>query len=380
MRYTTCMLGVAVLLLPGCGHVPRTSTVESPPPAETQNQTPILPDRMDSIVTVVLVERQAPGAAVAIVRRGELVFAQGYGLADQASARPVKVETIFQLASLTKPFTAMAVLLLIEEGKVGLDAPAKRYLPWLPKHYVAITVRQLLTHTSGVARDLRRENVDEFPPAEFRRRLEAAPASFTPGAKWEYSNTGYTLLSLIAEATSGQEFGAFLDARIFRPLGMVRTGYRVPKTGDDAHAVGYDLVEGELIRAPHVFSGWGNSGIESTVLDIAKWAAAIQSRSLLQPGSYAAMFTPARLGSGAVVEFPFGGAPSSYGFGWFLTRDHEADLITHGGAITGFSSIVNWFPKEELMMIVLSNGKQGPDRRGQADGIARAIADALRAG
>lgn len=269
-------------------------------------------------------------------------------------------------------------MMLVEAGAIELDAPAARYLPWLPDRYRAVTVRQLLTHTSGVASDLRRANVDEFPIEEFRRRLDATPASFAPGERWEYSNTGYTLLSLIVEAASGREFGDFLRARIFEPLGMRHTGYRVPLRADPQHAMGYDMVDIQLVAAPHVFSGWGNSGIETTAPDLARWAAAVERGALLRPESWRAIFTRAQLGSGTVVDVDFAGLPSSgYGFGWVLSTSRGAELRSHGGAIAGFSSIVNWFPQNGWTVIVLSNGKQGADRMGQADGIARALADAL---
>ncbi|HEU0078795.1 MAG TPA: serine hydrolase domain-containing protein, partial [Longimicrobiaceae bacterium] len=323
-------------------------------------------------------EREIPGAAVAILRGDSLVFARGYGVADRERNLPVHPGTLFQLASTTKPFTATAVLMLVEEGRVELDAPAGRYLPWLPAKYAGITIRQLLTHTSGIYPDVRRANVDEMPMEEFRRRLEEQPVSFAPGTRWQYANAGYTLLAAIVESVSGEELGAFLRRRIFQPLGMRTAGYRAAATGDTLHAVGYDRVEGRLERAPHVFSGWGNSGIEASVLDLVAWAAALERQELLAPESYRAMYAPARLASDEEARFPFGGAAeSSYGLGWFLSSDRGEPLVTHGGAIAGFSSIVNRFPRRRLTIIVLSNGKQGDDRMGQADAIARAIAAEL---
>ena len=335
-------------------------------------------ERLDTVVRATLRQRDVPGAAVAVLRGDTLVFVRGYGLADRERNVPVTPETIFQLASTTKPFTATAVLMLAEEGKVDLDAPAARYLPWLPAKYAAITPRQLLTHTSGVYPDVRRANVDEITPEEFRRRLDEQPVSFAPGARWQYANAGYTLLAGIVESASGDDLGAFFGRRIFRPLGMQSAGYRVAATGDARHAVGYDRVEGRLERAPHVFSGWGNSGMEASVLDLAAWAAALERKRLLAPESWRAMLAPARLASGEEARFEFGEAPGSgYGLGWFLSSYGGEPLVTHGGAIAGFSSIVNRFPRRRLTVIVLSNGKQGADRLGQADAIARAIADAL---
>lgn len=372
------LLGAPLAGVAGCAAraTPPSGSVASP----VARPDPALAARIDSAVRAAVERRSVPAAAVALLRRDTLVFAGGYGVADRERGTPVTAETIFQIASTTKPFTAMAVIMLAEEGKLDLDAPAARYLTWLPARYNGVTVRPLLTHTSGVVRDLRRANVDEFTAEEFRRRLEERPASFAPGARWEYSNTGYTLLSLVVEAVSGREFGMFLRERIFEPLGMHHTGYRAPERDDGRHAAGYDLVDGQLVRAPHVFSGWGNSGIESTVLDLARWAAALQRGALLRAESYRVMLERGRLGSGEAADFEFGGARSGYGFGWFLTSYRGAELRTHGGAIAGFSSIVNWFPRDGWTVIVLSNGKQGADGRGQADGIATAIAEALHIG
>jgi CubicO group peptidase (beta-lactamase class C family) len=290
---------------------------------------------------------------------------------------PVTAETVFQLASTTKPFTAAVIMRLVEEKKLSLDERLKRYLGWLPKQYEAITIRQLLTHTSGVRRDLRRENIDEFSIDEFKRRLEASEAAFPPGTKWEYSNTGYTLLALAAEEVTGKSFGQLLREQIFEPLGMASADYRVNEARPN-DAVGYELVNGEQKRMPRVFSGWGNSGIQANVLDVARWVVSLSKRSLLLRQSYEAMEAPARFADGAEARFEFGGEKNaSYGLGWFLTSYRGRKLVTHGGAIAGFSSEVNRF--DGLSIIVLCNGKQGADRRGQADAIADALYDRLPA-
>jgi CubicO group peptidase (beta-lactamase class C family) len=331
----------------------------------------------DSLVPELLRERKIPGAAVAVVSGDAVVFAKGYGLADLEKQTPVATATVFQLASTTKPFTAAVIIRLVEEKKLSLDERLKQYLAWLPKQYEPITIRQLLTHTSGVRRDLRRENIDEFSIDEFKRRLAASGPAFSPGTKWEYSNTGYTLLALAAEEVMGNPFGELLRKQIFEPLGMASAGYRVNAAGPN-DAIGYELVNGEQKRMPRVFSGWGNSGMQANILDVARWVASLSKRSLLSRESYEAMETPARLADGAEARFEFGGEKkASYGLGWFLTTYRGQKVVTHGGAIAGFSSEVNRF--DGVSVIVLSNGKQGTDRRGQADAIADAIYDRLPA-
>ncbi|MFN2635442.1 MAG: serine hydrolase domain-containing protein [Gemmatimonadaceae bacterium] len=341
-----------------------------PSPAPLKEQ---VAGRIDSAIARAMRERDIPGASLAVLCGDGVVLLRGYGTADRERGTLVTPETIFQIASLTKPFTAMAILLLVEAGTVDLDAPADRYLGWLPGRYGAVTVRQLLQHTSGVAPDVRRANVDEMSESEFRQRFLDSPASFPPGTRWQYANTGYTLLSQIVERVSGEPFGQFLERRIFAPLAMRSTGYRVPEQSDARHAVGYDLVDGVLRRAPHVFSGWGNSGIETTAADLARWASAIHRGALLPASSYRIMFSPGRLAADTVLNFPFRDGRAAYGFGWFLMRYQGEPLISHGGAIAGFSSVLDRLPTRGWTVLVLSNGKQGVDRQGQAEAIAGVV-------
>jgi D-alanyl-D-alanine carboxypeptidase len=335
--------------------------------------------RIDSVVARDMRGRNIPGLSLAVLRHDSLILLRGYGLADREGGVSVTPETIFQIASLTKPFTAMAVMALIEDGRIQLDAPAGRYLDWLPGAYSAVTVRQLLHHTSGVPPDMRRANIDEMSEAEFRQRFAERAPSFPPGTSWQYANAGYTLLSQIVERASGESFGNFLDQRIFAPLGMRNTSYRVPERSDRQHAVGYDIIDGVLQRAPHIFSGWGNSGIETTAADLARWVAAIARGELLSESSYRLMFSPGRLAADTAIKFPFRDGRASYGFGWFLMQYRGDPLISHGGAIAGFSSVVNLLPTRAWSVVVLSNGKQGADRQGQAEALGNAVLDVLEA-
>jgi CubicO group peptidase (beta-lactamase class C family) len=217
---------------------------------------------IDATVRRVMSQRDIPGAAVAFVRGDTVLHIRGYGVAERRRGTPVTTETVFQIASLTKPFAATAVLLLADEGRLTLDVPAARYLDWLPDRYGAVTVRQLLTHTSGVAPDMRRANVDEMSEAEFQRRFLEQPASFAPGVRFQYANAGYTLLSQIVERVSGQTFGAYLQRRIFGPLRMqqlfARSPTRVQRMGqqrnrDDRPGFGAMGTGAESTRAAQSF-------------------------------------------------------------------------------------------------------------------------------
>jgi CubicO group peptidase (beta-lactamase class C family) len=332
---------------------------------------------IDTLVPALLASRNIPGASVAILRHDTVLHVNGYGMASLSTRQPVTPQTIFQIASLTKPITALAVMLLVEEGKLRLEDSASRIVPRLPGIYRALTIRQLLTHTSGISPDMRTANVDEMELEEFWRRLSQRPASFAPGNSIQYANAGYAILSFAVESVSGMSFGDFLQKRIFSPLGMASSAYRRPQSRDARHAVGYDLVDGRNVAAPHVFSGWGNSGIETTIEDLARFATAVQRGLLVNRSTWHAIFSPGRLANGEPNSFSFGSERATYGLGWFLTAYKGRVLHTHGGAIAGFSSILNRFPTDGYSVIVLSNGKQGADRLGQADAIARAVADII---
>jgi CubicO group peptidase (beta-lactamase class C family) len=311
-----------------------------------------------------------PGAGIAVIDRGRAtVVGLGSEWLDGPSVTP---QTVFQVASLTKPFTAMLILRLAEQGRLKVDDPAASWLPWLPPTYRQVTIRQLLNHTSGVPRDLRRDNVDEFSLAEFQTRFLEAERSFAPGEKWEYSNTGYILLAMIAERAGRKPLDNLFEHLIFRPAGMRNTRYRGPLTKARGRATGYDWQDDRWVASPPVYSGYGNSGIESTAADLSAFATALQHRRLLRPSSYEAMLSKARLASGAPVSFSFRGAPTSYGLGWFLTDRCGSRVAMHGGTIAGFSSNLSWSVDRHVTAAVLSNGKSTADRIGLADKIAGA--------
>lgn len=319
-------------------------------------------------------EFPAPGTTLALIENRTVRFHE-IGV-ERVGGPAVARDTVFQLAWLTKPFTALVILRLAEQGRLRLDDRAAQWLSWLPDAYRGVTLRQLLGHVSGVPRDLRRENVDEFGIDEFQRRFLAATSSFAPGERWEYSNAGYTLLAMVAERAGGRDFGQLLDSLVFRPAGMRRTRYRAPLVSAPGRAAGYDWQDGRWTPAPPVYSGFGNSGIESTSRDLASFAVALHEGRLLRPESVTAMLQPTVLASDQPASFPFRGAPTSYGMGWFVTDLCGDRVATHGGTIAGFSASLSWVPQRRLSVVALSNGKSGPDRIGIADRLALA---ALRA-
>ena len=340
---------------------------------------PAQADRTDEIIRAEMARRYIPGASVAVIRNNRIVLARGYGLANIERSFPATPRTMYQLGSTTKVFTAAAIMMLVEEGRISLDARAARYLSWLPPIYSDITVRQLLTHTSGVNRDLRTANEDDFTADEFRRRLAVAPRSAASGERWEYANTGYILLGMIIESVSGKGYGEFLTERIFRPLGMRDTRFLEPPGENRNRAIGYERRQNAYHRSAYFSGGFAAGGLISSANDMARWARALNTERLLRRASWEQVWTPARLGNGQPINFTFRGEPTSYGFGWFLTSYRGRKLVTHGGVLSGFSSVLHRFADDNITIIVLCNSKEGEriegqDRMGQAEVLAQTVA------
>ncbi|HUF05011.1 MAG TPA: serine hydrolase domain-containing protein [Aridibacter sp.] len=338
-----------------------------------------LKNAVDKYLQEVSRRPEIAGLAVAVTKNGRTVFANGYGEANLEKGHSVTPGTRFQIASVTKPFTAMAVMLLVEDGKIKLDRPAREYLTWLPEKYSRITVRQLLSHTSGVNRDVRDDNLDTFGEVEFRRRLESRPVSFAPGERFEYSNTGYIILGMLVESVSGESYGSFVSKRILEPLGMKDTSYYDPPSEASDRALGYEYTDGKFSKASYFPGGFAAGGMVSSASDMAKFASAISDGKLLMGSGYQEIYSPAKLGNGTPVSLKMGGMfegeETGYGFGWWLTGYKGRTLLTHGGGVSGFSAILNRYPEEGVSITVLANTKTaGVDR------IAEGVADIVLTG
>lgn len=337
--------------------------------------------QIDEYLTSVSKKPEISSLSIAVVKNGKIFFLKSYGLANVESEYAASPQTRYQIASVTKPFTTIAIMMLVEEGKIALDEKAIKYLEWLPEKYREITVRQLLTHTSGVNRDLRRDNLDTFSEEEFRRRLAAEPRSFERGERFQYSNTGYILLGMIVETVGGKSYEDFLNERIFKPLGMENTKYYEPPDTDKNRASGYQLEDKKLNPAPYFPGGFAAGGLVSSAEDLAKFALALENGKLLKKSSFEQIFSPAELSGGEKVNLEMGGEfkgeKVSYGFGWWLTGYRGHRLYTHGGGVSGFQAIINRFPDDKIAIIVLANTKTaGVDRiaSGIADIVVRKLA------
>ena len=262
---------------------------------------------VDEYVLGEMQKRQIPGLALAVVRNGETIMAKGYGLARVENGITVTPSTRFRLASITKQFTATAVMLLLQDGKAGLDDSIAEYLSEVPDSWGAITLRHLLTHTSGFTDRL-------WYGSEERWFAFEKPPDFEPGERWSYTDFGYVLLGLVIERVSGRPYGDFLEDRVFEPLGMTST-----VAGRPNYAIPYRLRHEKLRRG---FWPPAEGGVISNLVDLAKWEAALLGEEILPQSSLETMWTRVRLNDGSTY---------GYGFGWSLRDGRGHRIVGHGG-------------------------------------------------
>jgi CubicO group peptidase (beta-lactamase class C family) len=306
--------------------------------------------KVDEYIRAEMVAQQIPGVSLAVIRNGEIVIARGYGLANVEHQVPVKPETIFQSGSMGKQFTATAVMMLAEEGKLSLDDKITKYFPDGPAAWHNITVRHLLTHTSGMTDypenfDLRRDYTED----DLVQRIKAIPLAFQPGEKWSYSNLAYVMLGVLIHKVSGKFYGDFLQERVFQPLGMSTA--RVISESDIVpnRAAGYRLVNGQLKNQNWVspsLNTTADGALYLTVYDAAKWDAALYGEKLLKRSSLEAMWTAVKLNDGKTHP---------YGFGWALGDVRGHRVVEHGGAWQGFKAQISRYPDDKLTIVVFAN-------------------------
>ncbi|HYM85334.1 MAG TPA: serine hydrolase domain-containing protein [Pseudoxanthomonas sp.] len=307
-----------------------------------------------------------PGASLLVIQDGNLVVQRGYGLSDVEHGIEAGPTTNYRLASVTKQFTASAILLLAEDGRLTLDDRLRHWLPSLPAANDAITLRHLLTHTSGLIdyEDVMPDGTTEqLRDADVLRLLESQGRTyFKPGSGYRYSNSGYSLLALIVERASGKPFQDFLRERIFLPLGMhdtlayVRGGSEVPH-----RAYGYSEIEGHWTRTDQNTTSavLGDGGIYSSIADLAKWDAALYDDRLLSDASRADAFSA----HVHVLGEPY---QAEYGYGWRIT----GDTLWHSGETIGFRNVIVRYPQQHLTVVLLSN-RDDPEPYVTAEAIAK---------
>ncbi len=310
---------------------------------------------IDAIGNRSVAGRATPGLTIAILHGGSVVYAKGFGYMNVEDAVRARGDTSYPIGSNTKQFTAAAILMLQDEGKLSVDDRLSKYLPEIP-HANQVTLRNLLTHSGGYAEYTEIGTFDEIGNrpttlAAMVNTVDHRPLAFTPGTSREYSNTGYNLLTMVIERVSGMSYGDFLERRIFRPLGMTATFVR---TWDDTRpnvATEYDsFALGPWEHAPHLDYTWfGGAGwIVSNAGDLAKWNAALSGGKLLSKRSLTEMMTPHRIGK----DDPF----PDYGFGIMVSRLPNGHLmVSHGGNTEGAATQDARFPDDHFGIVVLAN-------------------------
>jgi len=315
-----------------------------------------------------LVSRGDPGLAVLVRLNGKTVFKRGYGSRDLRSGATVDARSNFRLASCTKQLTAMAVLLLVHDGKLRLEETLADVFPEFPAYGSTITIRNLLNHTSGLVayEDLMDKTYagkswQEIPQISDAGVLELMEqqtgTKFPPGTAWEYSNSGYCVLAKVVEKASGRGFADFLRQRIFVPLRMQDTlAYEYGKNQVKARAYGYTKDAGRWLETDQspTSATLGDGGIYSSLDDLSKWDEALRRHTLLSEAEMRPALTPVALPKD-FHRSSEGGAPVKYGFGWFLDPYRGHQRMWHSGESIGFRTVIERFPSDGLTIIILAN-------------------------
>lgn len=318
--------------------------------AGAQAQSPVV--EFDKIVKEQLVPVQN-GAAILVSKKGKVIYEKAIGKANFELNVPMQPNSVFRLASITKQFTAIAILQLMEVGKLNLQDEITRFLPDYPTQGAHITIEHLLTHTSGIRdytsiKDTVQRSKLDVTPVQMIHYFSEQPMRFAPGSRYEYSNSNYFLLGYIIEKITGNSYGDYLANHFFRPLGMTNSLYA------DDHKIIANRVSGytkgpkeiENAQAISMTQPYAAGGILSTVEDLFKWNAALQSYKLVKKETLAKAFTRYKL---------TGGRESNYGYGFRFGFIQESPSIWHGGLIDGFFTMAMYLPKEDVYVVVLTN-------------------------
>jgi CubicO group peptidase (beta-lactamase class C family) len=331
-------------------------------------QTPAVPDTVDQFIRAELERRRIPGMSVAVLRGDSVLLARGYGFANLEHHVPATDSTVYAVGSLSKQFTAAAIVLLSQQGRLGLDDPITRYLPEGSAVWSGVTIRHLLTHTSGVPQDTTLDWRRDYSESELVRSA-AQPLEFKPGALESYSSTGYALLGVIIHRVTGMPWGDFVREQIFRPLGM-----RTARVNSDTDIVpnrvgGYDFMNDTLKNSEWVspsINATADCCLSFTVLDLARWAIGLNHGKVLGLAGLEMSWRPVKLNNGGTYP---------YGFGWNIFEQRGYRRIGHSGAWRGCNATLQRYPEFDLTVVVLLNGQANSE--GIAVGIAGLLEPAL---
>jgi len=323
--------------------------VASTPPIDAA-----LASRIDSDAQTVLQRTGTPGATLAIYRDGVAIYQHAYGVSDLQRKVPTTLSTHYEIGSITKQFTAAAILQLQEAGKLDIDATLATYLPEAP-HAKEVTLKQLLSHTSGMPEYLDGPDVEAWAvkPASFEQiiaRIKDKPLDFSPGSHWSYSNSGYAMLGRVIELTSHESYEHYVKTHLLAKAGMKQTFTVADETSIAGMAKGYRHTDGKLEVAPtiHATVGWAAGNLISTVDDLERWNVALSSGKIVSAADYALMKTPVP-------------GSTDYGLGLFIDTLDEQPRIGHTGGSFGFTTSNQYFPKQGIQVIAFSNSGDNPE-------------------
>jgi CubicO group peptidase (beta-lactamase class C family) len=338
----------------------RNRTWHNPLAPHAQDLKPEQISSIDRSVTDEMRREHIPGVEIGVYNRGQILLAKGYGLANVELEVPVKPETLFQSGSVGKQFVSAAVMMLVEEGKVGLDDTIVKYFPDAPATWKPILIKNLLSHTSGLAEYESGERIGpkgpfylrlDFTEDELVQKIEALPIEFAPGDRWDYRNTNYVLLGIMIHRVTGKFYGDDLQERIFKPLYMTSTRIISDRDIIPNRSSGYEMHGGKLQNQEWVsptFNSTADGALYFNVLDLAKWDEALYGTSLLKQSSLDQIWTVFPLNDGRPN-------PANYGFAWEISTMNGHKLIEHGGAWQGFTCDIRRYVDDNLTVVVLSN-------------------------
>jgi len=304
-------------------------------------------DKVDDFVRAEMEKQHVPGVSIAVIKDGQVIRSEGYGLGNielNVAARP---DTVYKIGSVSKQFIATGIMLLIQDGKVSLDDHVSKFLEGTPESWKSITVRHLLTHSSGIVRE-----APGFDPLKIQSDLDviktaySLPLRFAPGEKWEYCNVGYFTLAEIIHKVSGKPWADFLNERIFVPLSMTSTRTTDMTTIVPNRAGGYFWDNGKMQNSSIYFALRPSGAFLSTVVDLAKWDAALYTEKILKKSALDQMWTAVKLNNG--TTYP-------YGFGWSVDTVSGHRQFHHGGSLPGFRSEITRFVDDKITVVVLTN-------------------------
>lgn len=329
---------------------------------------PSVKKQIDDYIKAEIKKKQIPGLSYAVVSNGKIIDSGAYGYANIELEAPVTHHTLFNIGSIGKTFTATAIMLLQKDGKLSINDPINKYLDSLPDAWKSITIKNLLTHTSGIkdyAHDfpgyslIPKDRKQEITESQFIHMAADLPLNFKPGERWAYSNSNFALLGFIIQKLTGKFFGDFVKERIFEPAGMKQTRYTDVRDIIPNRASGYLLDEDDNYRfinglyVSNFFSRLGDMGILTTATDLARWCIAADKATILDRQTLKMMWTPAKLNNGLEATGLVG---SNYGMGWALGNHRGTTEIGHAGAfINGYTAYLSRFPEKNFDVVVLTN-------------------------